>query len=144
MKKCIKLYILAVLALMFPASLMASEIAVVVNKENPVESLTAKEVSDFFLSRRRAFPSGDAVLVFEQQRDSSLRESFFRMLNGMTIKQLNAYWARLQFSGEIQPPESLSGNIDVLESVKKNRNAIGYVDAASLDNSVKIILRLKE
>lgn len=144
MKKYGRLYIMAVIIFMFPASLAASEIAVVVNKENPVDSLTTKEVSDFFLSRRRVFPSGDAVLVIEQQRDSKLRDIFFRLLNGMTIKQLNAYWARLQFSGEIQPPESLPDNKAVLEAVQKNRNAIGYVDATSLDNSVKIILRLKE
>lgn len=144
MKKYGRLYIMAVIIFMFPASLAASEIAVVVNTENPVDSLTTKEVSDFFLSRRRVFPSGDAVLVIEQQRDSKLRDIFFRLLNGMTIKQLNAYWARLQFSGEIQPPESLPDNKAVLEAVQKNRNAIGYVDATSLDNSVKIILRLKE
>lgn len=145
MKKIGKLLICALLMLMMLSSFCdASEIVVVVNLGNPVQSLTSKQISDFFLGRRRNFPSGDAVIVFEQERGSKVREDFFRRLNGMTIKQLNAYWARLQFSGEIQPPESFSDTRDLLEAIKENRNAIGYAEAEQVDNSVKVILRLKE
>ncbi len=120
------------------------EPVVIVNRENPVEQLSPREISDIFLCRRRSFPSGAPVFVIEEKRNGPLRETFFRLLNGMTLKRLNTYWARLQFSGEVQPHPSLPHSRDILAAVRENRDAIGYVDEGSLDGSVKVILRLKE
>ncbi len=121
-----------------------AEIAVIVNKENPVQSLTSREISDIYLGRRRTFPSGGLVLVLEQKRNSSLRKDFFRLLNGMTLRRLNAYWARLQFSGEVQPPPVMRNSMVMLRVVQNNIAAIGYLDAALVDDSVRVILRLKD
>ncbi|MBF0228396.1 MAG: hypothetical protein HQK63_02195 [Desulfamplus sp.] len=129
--------------LLFSASL-EDEIVVVVNLNNPVNSLTPKEVSDLFLSRRRTFPSGEAVILIEQERNSFLREKFFYLINKMTVRRVNAYWARLQFSGEVQPPEYLPNSQAVLEVIRKNTNAIGYVDFANVDDSVRVVLHLKD
>lgn len=124
-----------------PAS---SDIAVVVNIENSVQELTPKQISDIFLGRRRTFPSGDPVLVLERERNSPLRKNFFQSLNGMTLKRLNAYWARLQFSGEVQPPPVLPDNESLLQTIRDNPDAIGYVDATYVDDSVKIVLYLRK
>lgn len=128
---------------LLPTTLRA-EVAVVVNIDNPVSAMTPNQVSDYFLGRSRTFKNGSDALIFEQPRESPIRADFFRLLNGMSIKQLNAYWARLQFSGEIQPPPTLNDSRAVLAAVRKNRNAIGYVDAAVLDNSVRVVLRLSD
>ena len=120
------------------------EIAVVVNPQNPIKHLTAREVSDIFLSRRRTFPSGEPALVLEQNLDGYLREKFFHLLNGMTLKRLNAYWVRLQFSGEVQPPPVIADNIAMRNVVSNNRYAIGYMDYQYVDQSVSVILILTD
>lgn len=120
------------------------EIAVVVNAANKVEHLTSKQISEIFLSRRRTFPSGEPVVVLEHDWNSSLREKFFRLLNGMTLKRLNAYWVRLQFSGEVQPPPIMPDNIAMRNAVSQNRNAIGYMPSEYVDQSVHVVLILKE
>lgn len=125
-------------------SLARAEIAVIVHRENPVQSLTARQVSDFYLGRARNIESGELLNIYEQPVDSTLREKFFHGLNGMNLKQLNAYWARLRFSGEVLPPVSLSDSLAVLNTVRRDRNALGYVDAAVLDSSVRLVLRVKE
>lgn len=125
----------------------AAEIAVIVHPNNPVSAMSEREVSDLYLGRSRSFKADEQKLpaaVYEQPQDSSLRESFFRTLNGMNLKQLNAYWARLRFSGEVLPPMTLPDSRLVLEAVGRNRGGIGYVDAALVDGSVKVVLRLKE
>lgn len=121
-----------------------ADVAVIVNLDNPIDAMTSTQVADFFLGRTRMFKSGIDAMILEHPRDSQLREEFFRRINGMSIKQLNAYWARLQFSGEIQPPPTLKDSRAVLESVRKNRNAIGYIDAGLVDNSIRVVLRLKD
>ncbi|MFZ2308572.1 MAG: hypothetical protein WAW73_01490 [Rhodoferax sp.] len=129
------------------ASAQAAEIAVVVNPNNPVSVMTAREVSDLYLGRSRSFVLDDQKIpaaVYEQPQDSTLRESFFRALNGMNLKQLNAYWARLRFSGEVLPPMVLPDSRLVLDAVSRNRGGIGYIDAALVDTSVKVVLRVRE
>jgi ABC-type phosphate transport system substrate-binding protein len=125
----------------------ASEIAVIVHPNNPVRALSNREVSDLYLGRARSFVVDDQIIlasIFEQQADSPLRQHFFRVLNGMSQNQLNAYWARLRFSGEVLPPVSLSDSRLVLDAVSRNRGGIGYIDASLVNNSVKVVLRLKD
>ena len=124
--------------------LVRADIAVIVHRENPVHTLTARQVSDFYLGRARNIESSELLNIYEQPVDSTLREKFFHGLNGMNLKQLNAYWARLRFSGEVLPPISLPDSLAMLNTVRRDRNAMGYVDAATLDSSVRIVLLLKE
>lgn len=129
------------------ASVQAAEIAVIVNPNNPVSVMTAREVSDLYLGRSRSFVLDEQKIpaaVYEQPQDSTLRESFFRALNGMNLKQLNAYWARLRFSGEVLPPMTLPDSRLVLDAVSRNRGGIGYIDAALVDTSVKVVLRVRD
>ena len=135
---------LFVALLLLAAGQGRADIVVILNVDNPVQALTPRQVSDLYLGRTRTFPGGAATLVFEQPRQARTREEFFHRLNGMSLKQLNAYWARLQFSGEVQPPIQLDDSAAVLAGVRKNSAAIGYVDATAVDGSVRVVLRLKE
>jgi len=145
--------IVSLLCLAWSAGCWA-DVYIIVNRENPLQSMTQREVSDLYLGRVRSFgesmkETSWSASIYEQPEDSHLREIFFRCLNGMSIKQLNAYWARLRFSGEVLPPKALPDSKAVVEAVKRDRNAIGYVHSSEAPDSVKndavkIVLRLKE
>lgn len=126
-----------------------ADIAVIVHPDNPLPSMTPREVSNLYLGRTRSFVATDGrnplpASIYELPADNPLREVFFHTLNGMDIKQLDAYWARLRFSGEVLPPPVLPDSRSVVDAVSRKRNAIGYVDAAAVSASVKVVLRLKE
>lgn len=124
-----------------------ADIAVIVHRDSPVRAMSPREVSDLYLGRSRSHGTDEhktTLSLYEQPAESPLRETFFRTLNGMNLKQLNAYWARLRFSGEVLPPATLPDSRSVLDAVSRNRSAIGYVDAATVNDSVKVILHLKE
>lgn len=121
-----------------------ADIVVIANLESPVHALTPNQVSDLYLGRLRSLPDGTPVSVIEQEHDSQVRERFFRQLNNMSLKQLNAYWARLQFSGQVLPPTRLKDGKEIIRAVRSNRLTIGYVDSAEVDDSVRTLLRLKE
>lgn len=136
------------LCLGWPVACLA-DVAVIVNPDCPVQSMTPRQVSDLYLGRARSFDMGDqtnTVLasIYEQPTDSAVRETFFRTLNGMRISQVNAYWARLRFSGEMLPPSSLSDMRAAIDAVAHNKNAIAYVDAKMVNRTVKVVLLLKE
>lgn len=121
-----------------------ADVVVIANRDNPVRTLSPAQVSDLYLGRLRQLPDGEPVIVLEYRHDSSLRERFFRLLNGMSLNQLNAYWARLHFSGQVLPPPTLADSREVLTAVRSKRSAIGYLDAAEVDDTVRVVLRLKE
>lgn len=131
------LIFLCLLSLAWPLAARA-DVAVIVHPDNPLRAMTAREVSDLYLGRIRS------LSAYDLPTDHPLRETFLHALNGMSIKQFNAYWARLRFSGEMLPPTPLADSRTVVEAVSRNRDAIGYVDAAALSASVKVVLRLKE
>lgn len=120
-----------------------ADVVVVVSQDSPVSVLSPDQVSDLYLGRLRNLPNGSTANVIEQQRDSRVREQFFRLLNGMTLKQTNAYWARLQFSGQVLPPLSLTDGKAVLTTVRSSPTAIGYIDSSEVDDSVRVVLHLK-
>jgi ABC-type phosphate transport system substrate-binding protein len=132
-----------ILTLLFPWHAFA-DVFVVVNAANPVRSLSAEEVAALYLGRSRAFPSGEFALVFDQPRDSALRQQFFKLVANMAIGQVNTYWSRLMFSGQEMPPQPLPNEQAVIDIVRRNPGAIGYVSTPPKDPGLRIVLQIKE
>ncbi|WP_119157701.1 hypothetical protein [Caldimonas tepidiphila] len=135
---------LLALALSLAASTSAADLHVIVHAANPVRALSQKEAVDLFMGRTRAFAGGDFALPFDLPRDDAVRARFYRALVGMSPAQLNSYWARLMFSGQTLPPQSLPNEAVMLDMVRRNPSAIGYLTTAPTDAGVRTVLVLKE
>ena len=122
-----------------------ADIVVIAAHDSPINTITVQETAHLYMGRINGVAGiGATPILLYDLPDGPLRETFFRLLNGMSIEQVNAYWARLQFSGNVLPPTRLSNARAVLDAVSHHLNAIGYVDDSSVDASVKILLRLRE
>lgn len=126
--------------LLMIASSAQAQVAVIANPHNTAATLTAKQVQDIFLGRTRTFPDGRFALPIDQS--STLRAEFYRKLTDRPIEQINAYWARILFTGQASPPLQLPDSAAVLKTVRENEGAIGYVDTARLDSTVRVLLLL--
>jgi len=122
----------------------SADILVIVNPESPISESSKQFISDLYLGRVRAARDSERLVVLDQPRNSELRSRFFWQLNGMNLRNINAYWARLEFSGACQPPIAQTDSLAVVNAVRNNRLAVGYVEAATLPDGVKTILVLKE
>jgi ABC-type phosphate transport system substrate-binding protein len=129
-------------ALVLPA-LAWADIAVIVNIANPVRQLSQQQVADLYLGRSRVFPNGEYALVFDLPRDASLRGQFFLQVASLSPQQVNAYWSRLMFTGQVLPPQAMPDERTVLDLVRRNPGALGYVNAALADTTVRVVLVLK-
>lgn len=122
-----------------------ADIAVIVHATNPVQHMTSRQVAELYLGRTRTFDSGQYAVVIDRGREDPLRGRFFKDISGLSAGQVTAYWSRLQFTGQVQPPQSLQGDAAVLEFVRRNPAAIGYVNASdTADAKVKTVLVLPE
>ena len=124
------------------AQAMAGEPVVVVHPESGIERLSRDEVVDLFLGRQKRLPSGAVALPVEQAQPPGLRARFYRLLVKKELPEISAYWARLFFSGQAQPPRQVDSAEEVLEWVSQNKGAIGVVDRTRVNRRVRIVLDL--
>ena len=126
-----------------------AEIVVVVNSANPATVLTRKQVIDIYTGRQLNFPDGNAALPIDQALGSGIREEFYQALVNKSAAEVNAYWARLLFSGVASPPRALPTTDAVLKAVSENSSVITYMDSTEVvepieKGRVKIVFRLTD
>ena len=111
---------------------------------NPQRALTQKEAVDLFMGRNRAFSNGDIAHVFDMPRDHPQRAAFYQALTGMGPAQVNSYWARLMFSGQTMPPQVVVDEAAMIDVVKRNPGALGWLSKEPSDKALRILLVIKE
>lgn len=136
MKKLIRIALLCAAAGF--STLAAAEIAVIVHPDNGA-SLSKSEVERIFLGKMHAFPAGGTVTPFNLAEGTELRSSFDQNVVGKSSSQLKAYWSKQIFTGKGTPPEEVADAAAMKAKVSSDPSAIGYVDAAEVDGSVRVI-----
>lgn len=119
------------LAATFPA--LAQSVAVIVNPKN-ASAITAEQISNVFLGK------SNELLGIDLPDGNPVRDAFYHKVTGKDGAQLKAYWAKLVFTGKAQPLKELASDADVKKFVAGNPTAIGYIDKAAVDGSVKVVL----
>ena len=102
-------------------------IQVIVSSQSELTSLNRKQVMGLFLGRARSFPNGQQAKAFDHTIDSAIRARFFENLTGKSISDIDAYWARLRYSGRASPPKVMNNMAELLKEVSQNQHAIAYV-----------------
>lgn len=126
------------------ATQVQADFYVIVQAGNPQPALTQKEAIDLFMGRSRSFSNGDFALVFDLPRNSQQRAAFYQALTGMSQAQVNSYWSRLMFSGQSMPPQPLPDETAMVDIVKRNPSAVGWLSKEPTDKQVRTLLVLKE
>jgi ABC-type phosphate transport system substrate-binding protein len=122
-----------------PMLAWGQDILVVVNADNPLAQLTKQQVTDLYMGRVHYFPSGNAVMKIDAPGDSILRGNFYKQLVGLSLPDVNAYWARLMFSGRATPPMQVSNSKDIALLVAQNPSALGYIQKGDENEKTKTI-----
>jgi ABC-type phosphate transport system substrate-binding protein len=113
---------------------------VVVHKANPVSSLTRAELSAIFMRRVRSWPDGTEIRPVDHRAEARVRERFSWTVHGKSVAYVIRYWQRLIFAGRGIPPPEVRSGAAVMELVRANRGAIGYVDGTTpLGGDLKVI-----
>lgn len=139
MKLSKQLSVMAILGILCCADALA-DVVVVVDAKSGVERLTQDEVINIFLGRHRKLPTGIAALPIDQPLAGGLRAEFYRKLTDKDLAEINAYWARLYFSGKTRPPLQANSTSEVISHVVGTPGGIGYLERNQADARVKVVL----
>lgn len=129
---------------LFTMSLKAEELVVVVNKNNTTNSLSKNEVIDIYMGRYITFPDGGNAKPLDLPSQSDYKNAFYLQLVKQTESKINAYWARLLFSGRAKPPESVSSVEEALQQLQNSEKVIAYIPESEMTDNLKVVYRLNE
>ena len=134
MKQHLLAVALAVGVLAAPSS--RAEIVVIVNTANQASRMFSEQAAQFFLGKSNQFTPVD------QSKESAIRRDFYQKIASKSLSQVEGVWAKIEFSGKGTMPKSYASDAAVKKAVAADPSAIGYIDKASVDDTVKVLLTL--
>lgn len=133
--------LLLLLALSCASLAAQADVVVVMSARSDVATLTPAQVSQIFLAKSSALPGGGRAVPIDQAEGAAVRDAFYTRVASRDAAQLRAYWSQLMFTGKAQRPKQVAGDAAVKREVAATAGAIGYIDSASVDASVKVVLK---
>jgi ABC-type phosphate transport system substrate-binding protein len=131
--KLSRIAVLPVFLLSFLTPCFAHHMAVVVNKDNSVENVTAVHLTKIFRSEVKKWPDGKAIVLVLHKDSAGETETLERLIkvNGDEFKALIA-----AHKDSIVLADS---DADVLKIVQSTPGAIGLVDVRSVDGTITVV-----
>lgn len=124
------------------AAPVRAELAIIAHPACAASSISADEIKQLYLGKSKKLGDAKAVPV-DQAKDSQVSNRFYETVVGKNASQVRAYWSKLVFTGKGRPPRQVGSDSDVLSAVAADPTLIGYVDAAAVNESVKVLLTVQ-
>jgi ABC-type phosphate transport system substrate-binding protein len=120
-----------------------AQIAVIVNKSNPISKVTASDLKDIYLLSTVKWSDGTAIAVFDN-REKSNQKKFYDFIDVKDIVGVKKQWLRFQLSGEGSAPITVEDDYEMIKKVSSIFGAIGYVKASEVKgNNIKVIATIE-
>jgi ABC-type phosphate transport system substrate-binding protein len=117
-------------------------LAIVVNKQNPVSSLSQNELRPLFQTTKKTWDSGQEAIPINLLEDSPLRAEFDQVVLGLDQERVARYWTDRKVRGGARPPVRVPTTSAVLKAVASKPGAVGYVRLSEVNASVKVVAKI--
>ena len=129
-----------------PAS---TEVAIIVNKDNTVDKLTAGEVKLYWLRKiKKRWPEiNKNIKPADRKTKSPEQDVFYSKVLGMSGNDVETYFTQKQYDSAEKPQDKFASDASMIDFVAEEPGAIGFVNTASLTpemkSRVKVVLVLQ-
>lgn len=104
---------------------------VIVNSKNPHERLDEKNLKKLFLKKMKTWPKfKEQVAPVDLAENSSLRESFSKIILRQNVASVITYWQKQTFAARGAAPRKFPSDQKVIDYVAEFPGAIGYISAS--------------
>ncbi len=126
-----------VLAVLLPVMQVGADMVIIVHPENPLTSISSRDLRDVFLGNRSRV--GGTTLVPVLLREGSGHEAFLEAHMGRTAVQFQTHWRTIVFTGRGKPLTTFDSDEEIVAFVSKNIEAVGYVAAGAPRENVRVL-----
>ncbi|WP_395010178.1 hypothetical protein [Undibacterium sp.] len=128
--------------LSFP-TLSSAQVMVVVGAKSSANKLSKDQAAALFLGKSFQLPGAGIPVLIDQGENTEARQIFYSKVAEKTPVQVKAIWSRLVFSGKGTLPKEVANSEEVKKILSANPDAIGYIEKAAVDASVKVLLAVE-
>jgi len=116
-----------VLSILATTVVEAAEYKVVAHPSVGLDSISKRDLTRLFFKQRTRWASGAVAKPIDQTMKNEVREAFSEGVLNRSLAAVESYWNSQVFSGKNTPPPTAKSDAEVLEFVKSNPGAVGYV-----------------
>ena len=136
---CVSVILMATAAGSFPAT-EETDVAVIVNPDNPIDSITSAELRKIFSGEKRSWNSNLPVFLVVRAPQTHERDILLNKILKMTESEYKQYWVRKVYSGEVpREPLTLLSNGMQLEAVRAEKGGIALIAFQDIRQGVKVV-----
>ncbi len=126
---------------------VADDVAVIVNRSNPVMAMTIVQLRTILLGAGAKWTGGGTITVVMTPAGQPERSGTLRIVCGMSETDFNLHFIRgwrnadgSVNSGSGEHPKVFGTGLQVRQSVATTPNAVGFIKASQVDDSVKVVM----
>lgn len=125
------------------------ELAIIINKENPVEKLTTGEVKLYWLRKiKKRWPDlNKNIKPVDRKTKNADQDAFYAKVLGMSASDVETYFNAKQYESGEKPQDKFGSDAAIIDFIAEEAGAIGFVNIASLTPEakarVKVVLILQ-
>jgi ABC-type phosphate transport system substrate-binding protein len=127
------------LCLLMGITRLDAQVAVIGNKSVPVDSIAKIALVDLYLLDVTKWGDGSPAIVKDLKQKGVVRDGFYDYL-GKSSSRLKTIWMGKMLTGELDPPEALRTEEEMLSKVAATPGAIGFLSLTKTNDSVKVLL----
>ncbi|MBI5150184.1 MAG: hypothetical protein HZA28_05385 [Candidatus Omnitrophica bacterium] len=120
-------------------SLGFSDVVVIVNKDNPVQTVKKSALVRYFMKKTTRWDNGTRVVPVDLTVSDSVRQEFSEGILKKSPHEVEEYWIAESLTGGKSAPEIVTDSVLVKKRVAADAGALGYIDRTQADATVKIV-----
>ena len=148
MKLIVKFFLFSTLVVFVSSGFISSpnatqsDLAVIVNADNPVATLTASQVKLTYLRKinKRWKELNKNIVPLDRKTDSESRKGFLKEVLQMTSDDFSRYFTEREYQNAEAPPVKFGSDDEVIDYVENNIGAIGYVSKGAIKSGSKVTI----
>lgn len=116
-----------------------AQVAVIANKDVPLDSLSKTQLRDFYSCEMKQWNKQVAVTVVDLKLSSAAKDVFYKFL-GMTASRMKSLWLKKMLMGESSEPLAAKSEEEMVRKVASTSGALGFVSLNKITPEVKTLM----
>jgi len=142
--KLIKQMLFILVLIVVTQSAWAEKVVVIVNEANG-QTLSAGDIKGIYSDNVIQWADGTSIKSYDLPVKDGSRESFSQKILGTSARDAAKSWANRKITNTAKNPPKTKKEKLVVLSVKKKKNAIGYVSEAAIagKTGIKVVMTIE-
>ncbi|MFT4993572.1 MAG: ABC-type phosphate transport system substrate-binding protein [Paraglaciecola sp.] len=122
-----------------PVKSQAAQVKIIAHMSVTQDELSTSQLRRIFSMRQTSWPDQQEIFVYVLNNEHGVHPSFSKHILGMFPYQLERIWNKLAYSGLGNKPITVKNEQEMLDKIRQQPGAIGYVMYLVVDDGVKFI-----